>query len=330
MQENSSDGLCLRRRTFFAAAVTAGTAFVFGTITPSAYAEGPEKFELVTLQGQTVLGTEGGSTVSLPAALGCRIRVFDEDVAAGVRLLFKWDSRCYRHDTLSLVGSEGRVAAVRSVGTMTASGDDRSIEIEVSDSLVAGAEYVLLLGAAVTPTLETAVPVSARGLEVEATAPGDTGSTSLEESRSARGAAASGSQWGVKAGVVWRQRMWKDAQLWVWEPASVVVTAYGSRATPEDLKIILHLDGRYTGSGSSGEPYVGEFPVGSLDPGEARTIACELPELFLSGDLEDFASPVVSCVSAEGLEGQVRTGQESFSREDSVYNAALLEFFRAG
>lgn len=153
MQENSSDGLCLRRRSFFVAAVTAGTALAFGAITPSAHAEGPEKFELVTLQGQTVLSTAGGSTVSLPTALGCRIRVFDEDVAAGVRLMFKWDSRCYRHDTLSLIGPEGRVVAVRSVGTMTASGNDRSIAIEISDSLVAGAEYVLLLGAAITPTL---------------------------------------------------------------------------------------------------------------------------------------------------------------------------------
>lgn len=329
MYRGSDGSSRLSRRAVLGATLTVGSAVAFGAIAPIARAEGPAKFELLALHGQTLVGTEDGSTTSLPTALGCRIRVFDEDIEAGVRLFFKWDRRCYRSDTLSLTGPSGTVTEVLSRATVV-QGNERSAEVEVSDSLLAGTEYVLLLGAAITPTLEAAVPGSARGPEIDASVPGDTASADPEVPRSTRGATDFDSQWGVKIGVVWQQNMWGDSQFWVWEPASVVVTAHGGRETPSDLKIRLELDSRYSSGEVGVEPYTKDILVGSLEPDETKVFSCEIPELSLSGDLHEFSAPVVSCVSVEGFASQVLTGQESCSREDSVLNAAMLEFFLAG
>lgn len=73
MYRGSDGSSRLRRRTVLGAALTVGSAVAFGAIVPIARAEGPAKFELLALHGQTLLGTEDGSTASLPTALGCRI-----------------------------------------------------------------------------------------------------------------------------------------------------------------------------------------------------------------------------------------------------------------
>lgn len=309
---------------------------------PASAADPVPALEPVGDQPVSVLSGDGAAPAVCPQQLAVKV-VRKTPLPAGTRITVTFDPRLYAPAQPAIVTLDGRTVAAGSTTSTDPATGLRSCVVELAEVVPPAGDLVAVMGTA--HPLRYPQDLVRKPAGVSAEVGGKVGTRSRRSLQPARPSSFGGPArpWGIELSGVWGRKTWGDGDRFRYDyPVQVTLHGVGPGESPVpavfgisvDPQVVTDIQVASTRLNDRSRPgavrpqattrgssvyHVAWRAAVPLGPGDVLDVAFRVSTLTPVGSLSTIKHPVVELLSRTAGAAQRRTGRESLTRLDAIW-----------